>query len=181
MTRTRLPLRLLAGTLAAATLVAPVAQAASYRMAKVSPDRVVLVDPVAIWSSPDRTQREAYVISVQRSIVVGDPPVPGYVRTLQQFDCSAATVNWREFQAFSRSGALLVKRTNADAPPAPANRDFETLATYRMVCEDSPGDSVLQADSIAKAVIALMARWDAPPPAPLLPLPALPGVPAPRR
>lgn len=173
-----------AGLLALGGLSPTAAQAASYRMARVSPDRVILIDPVAIWTSPDRKQREAYVITVQRSIVVGDPPVPGYVRTLQQFDCAAGTVNWREFQAFSRSGAMLVKRTNTDAPPAPSTRDFETLAIYRMVCEDNQGDSVVAADSLAKVVIAVMSGWDPPPT--VLPLPVAPTAkpapkPAPKR
>ena len=95
--------RTFAATLALA-LAAGAAEARSYYIVQSGPDAWTVMDPEGIERLSDAV-RKAWVVRVQRNILTGDPPTPGYVRTLNEYDCEASRTRWREFSAFSRSGA----------------------------------------------------------------------------
>lgn len=105
--------------------------------------------------------RQAWTVRVQRNILTGDPPQPGYVRTLSEYDCILSRARWREFSAFSRSGGALISKRNPKPEWGPASESSETYSALNVVCHGA-GGAVVSADSIAKVVIGLMASWDPP-------------------
>lgn len=160
----RAPLRHLATTLCFAVCAfAMPAVARPFHMIRAGDDVFLLIDPASIEPQPDSTVRRAWVVSVQRSIVSGDFPQAGYVRTLTDYNCARRETHWRSFSAFARNGDLLVEKENPSTAWIPAISAPDILAAYRVVCEGGRGQSVLSADSLAKAVISLMSTWDATP------------------
>ena len=77
------------------------------------------------------------------------------------------------FTAFSRAGAPLLSRENAEPAWSDVTPTSGTLGEWRVACGYSAGDSAIEADSVAKVVIALMRAWD-PPPVIAPPKPAAP-------
>lgn len=160
-----------------AALAATPAAARIYYVIQSGADGWTVMDPEGIERVADSPVRKAWAVRVQRNILSGSPPQPGYVRTLTEYDCSAARTRWREFSAYSRSGALLVSKVNPNPEWGPADESYDTYAAYRVVCENSGGGgAVVSADSVAKVVIRLMGSWD-PPPAPLAPVLPPPAAP----
>ncbi len=168
--------RTLASTLAAGlalALAAGAAQARSFYIIQSGADAWTVMDPEGIERIGTGAQRRAWVVRVQRNILTGNPPTPGYVRTLTEYDCEANRTRWREFSAFSRSGALLVSKVNPNPEWGPADEASDTYAAHRVICEGGGGGSVVSAESVAKVVISLMGSWD-PPPTPYAPPSAQP-------
>jgi hypothetical protein len=161
-----------------AALTAAGAAARPYYIVQAGPDAWTVMDPQGI--ERDGAIRKAWAVHVQRNILSGNPPQPGYVRTLTEYDCDAERTRWREVFAFSRSGAQLAHTVNATPDWGPATDDSDVYAAYRVVCEGVGGGAVVSADSVAKVVIGLMGSWDAQatPAAPAVaPVPAKPGSP----
>jgi len=172
-------LRLPAAVAAATLLAAGAAEARIFYITQSGPDAWTVMDAGGIERTPGSPVRKAWAVRVQRNILSGDPPQPGYVRTLTEYDCSAQRTRWREFTAFSRAGGLLISKVNPQPEWGPADEAADTYAAYRVVCEGVGGGSVVSADSVAKVVINLMGSWD-PPPEPFAPItpavaPAVPG------
>src|SRR4051812_2211882 len=83
------------------------AQARTFYVIQSGHEAWTVMDPEGIERVGDGAVRKAWTVRVQRNILTGNPPTPGYVRTLHEYDCSQNRTRWREFSAFSRSGALL--------------------------------------------------------------------------
>ena len=114
--------------------------------------------------------RKAWVVRVQRNILTGNPPQPGYVRTLSEYDCDQSRTRWREFSAYSRSGASLISKRNPNPEWGPATEAGDIYSAFKVVCQGGGDGAVVSAESVAKVVISLMASWDRPP-APMTPVP----------
>lgn len=156
-------LRLATAALAAAVLLAPAAaEAKMFYVLQSGPDAWTVMDPDAIEKTPGSPIRKAWSVRVQRNILSGDPPQPGYVRTLTEYDCDTERTRWREFSAFSRAGGLLVNKVNPRPDWGSAIDAYDTYVGYRIICEGIGGGSVVSADSVAKIVINLMGSWDPP-------------------
>lgn len=146
-----------------AALAATPALARTFYVVQSSGDAWTVMDAQGIEPIAGTTFRKAWAVRVQRNILSGDPPQPGYVRTLTEYDCQQSRTRWREFTAFSRSGATLVSKVNPNPEWGPADEASDTYAAYRVVCEGVGGGAVVSADSVAKVVIGLMGAWDPPP------------------
>ncbi|OHB29130.1 MAG: hypothetical protein A2790_08785 [Phenylobacterium sp. RIFCSPHIGHO2_01_FULL_69_31] len=162
-------LRIFAAAAAATLLASSSAQAKIFYITQSGADAWTVMDASGIETTPGSPVRKAWAVRVQRNILSGNPPTPGYVRTLTEYDCDAQRTRWREFSAFSRSGGLLVSKVNPQPEWGPANEAADTYAAYRVVCEGVGGGAVVSADSVAKVVINLMSAWD-PPPEPFAPI-----------
>ena len=160
--------------LAAGILAASPAAARIYHIIQSGPDDWTVMDPGGVERVGNGAVRKAWVVRVQRNILSGNPAQPGYVRTLTEYDCAVGRTRWREFSAYSRSGAMLISKVNPNPEWGPADEASDTYSAYRVVCEGVGGGSVVAADSVAKVVIRLMGSWDPPaqPIAPVLPPPA---------
>ncbi|RAK63570.1 surface-adhesin E family protein [Phenylobacterium kunshanense] len=169
MSRIALALSSLIGL--AAVAAAGTAAARTYYVIQSGADSWTVMDPEGVERVGDGAVRRAWAVRVQRNILSGSPPEPGYVRTLTEYDCAAQRTRWREFSAFSRSGKLLVSKVNPNPEWGPAGESSDIYAGYRVICEGVGGGSVVAAESVAKIVIGLMGSWD-PPPAALAPAPA---------
>jgi len=164
----RLPLILACA--AAAAVVAPAAARAEVFVVLAStPDAVTLVDPATIQTLGPETVRRAWSVSVKRSLASGGPPQPGYIRTLNDYDCATRQVRWRTFQVYSRFGDLVMKQDNR-APDWTPTTDMEGAAGLRVVCDHAAGASVVSGSSMAQLVLSLMQGWD-PQPTPADPPP----------
>ena len=146
------------------------ASARTFYIIQSGPEAWTVMDPQGIESvSGSGVLRQAWAVRVQRNILTGNPPQPGYVRTLSEYDCDQSRVRWREFSAYSRSGSALISKRNPNPEWGPATEAGESYAAFKVVCQSVGGDAVVSADSIAKVVISLMASWD--PPLPLAVVP----------
>ncbi len=153
----------LGAVLAGLALTATPALARTFYVIQSSADAWTVMDAQGIEPVAGTAFRKAWAVRVQRNILSGDPPQPGYVRTLTEYDCQQNRTRWREFTAFSRSGATLVSKVNPNPEWGPADEASDTYAAYRVVCEGVGGGAVVSADSVAKVVISLMGAWDPPP------------------
>ena len=155
----------------ALALSAGAAAARSFYVVQSGPDAWTVMDPDGIERLDGGAVRKAWAVRVQRNILTGNPPTPGYVRTLSEYDCALNRTRWREFSAYSRSGALLVSKVNPNPEWGAAEEASDTYAAHRVVCEGGGGGAIVAAESVAKVVISLMGSWDAPAaaPAPLFP------------
>lgn len=168
-------LRLAAGA-AATLLVAAAAEARPFYVTQTNDDVWTVMDPQGIERTPGSPVRKAWAVRVQRNILTGDPPQPGYVRTLSEYDCDTRRTRWLEFTAYSRAGGMLINKVNPQPEWAPATAASDIYAAYRVVCEGVGGRAAVSADSVAKVVINLMGSWDSPL-TPLLPIaPAAPPI-----
>ena len=155
------------------------AQARSFLLLRAPGDARMIVDPAGIEQAPDTPVRRMWTVTVQRNILNETPPQPGYVRALNEYDCAAQKTRWKTFTAFSRAGAPLVSRDNKETAWSDVTPTSAALAEWRVACGHSSGDSAIEADSVAKVVIALMRAWD--PPTLALPPPTAQGkTPAPQ-
>lgn len=175
-------MRRIATLLVSLAVLAPAvtAEARTFYVIQSGADAWTVMDPEGVERIGDGAIRRAWSVRVQRNILTGNPPTPGYVRTLNEYDCTQSRTRWREFSAFSRSGGLLVSKVNPNPEWGPAEEAADMQAAQRVVCEGVGGGAVVSADTVAKVVISLMSAWD-PPPAPSAPpLPAVKTQPAPK-
>lgn len=160
----------------AATLAAgPAARAATFDVVRSGPDMVTLLDPSAVETLGDGRVRRAWSVSVQKNLVSGGAQQPGYVRTLNDYDCSAWMIRWRSFFVYSRFGDLMIHKDNETAAWAPIEGKLEAVASARIVCDGRQAGSVYAASTIGSLVLTLMQAWEATAPVP--PLAAAAGFP----
>lgn len=156
----------LAYLIAAVLMAASSAAARTFYVVRSGADAWTVMDAGGIEQVAGSPVRKAWSVTVQRNILsAGLPPQPGYVRTLNEYDCLANRTRWMTFSAFSRGGGLLVSRQNPAPDWGPAEEAGDMLSGYRVVCQGVGGGAVVAADSLAKVVISLMSAWDPPPPA----------------
>ncbi len=144
------------------------AGAAVYSVLQSTPDAVTVLDPAAIETVGATAVRRAWSVSVKRSLTTGGPQQPGYVRTLNEYDCVGRRIRWKTFQVFSRFGESVMKKDNADDEWNPAPDEGEGGRAVKVVCDGETGGSVVAAQSVSKLVITLMQTWDEAAPLPPL-------------
>lgn len=166
MTRRRLRLKF--AIACAALAAAPAVRAATFDVVRSAPDMVTLLDPAAVEKLGDGKVRRAWSVSVQKNLVSGGPQQPGYVRTLNEYDCAAWKIRWRSFFVYSRFGDLVIHKDNDDAGWTPIDGNFEAAAGARIVCDGHQAGSIYAASSIGSLVLSLMQAWDAAAPMPPL-------------
>ena len=147
---------------------APGAAAATFDVVRSGDGVVTLLDPAAIETVGQSQVRRAWSVSVQKNLVSDGPPQPGYVRTLNDYDCLQWKIRWRSFSVYSRFGALVLHKDNADPAWAPVEGNIEAMSAARIVCDGKAGEDVYAAPSIGRLVIGLMQAWDAAAPLPPL-------------
>jgi len=123
-------------------------------------DSWTVMDPAAVEKVAGGPIRRTYSVVVRRNLLNGGPPQPGYVRTLNEFDCEAYKVHWRTFTIYNRFGAVVVKQDNADPAFKPLERGSDEEAIFKTVCDGAGGGSVVSAPSLGLLVIGLMQGWD---------------------
>lgn len=133
---------------------------AIYYVIRRTEDAWTIFDPSAVEKVGGGPVRRAYSVTVRRNLLNGGPPQPGYVRTLNEYDCEARQFRWRTFTIYNRFGAVVVKQDNADAIFNPPDAGGEDAAILRVVCDGSGGGSVVAAPSMGRLVIGLMQSWD---------------------
>jgi hypothetical protein len=161
-------------TAAAAALSAAGARAAVFAVLQSSPDVVTVLDPNGIQTVGQTAVRRAWSVSVKRVLTEGGPQQPGYVRTLNEYDCVARQIRWRTFQVYSRFGDQVMKQDNRDDDWSPTPDAGEGAAAMKAVCDGSVGGSVISANSVSQLVLTLMQAWDAQAPLPPAQIPADP-------
>ncbi len=156
--------------LAAASLsYASGAEAAVYAVVRSEMDVVTVMDPGAIEVVPGSDNlRDAWSVSVQRNLVSGGPQQPGYVRTLNEYDCVARKIRWKSFFVYSRFGASLMHKDNDDPAWNDIAPNSEAEVSARIVCEHNNRWSAIAAQSLSQLVITLMQAWDEAAPLPPL-------------
>lgn len=152
---------------AMALLTASTGHAAVYTLVQSGADAVTVMDPAAI-ERLDGGLLRAWSVTVKRILVSGGPPQPGYVRTINDYDCQAHRLRWRSFTVYSRYGAQVLKQDNPDTAWGPTAGGGEGDAGLRVVCDGVGGGSVVAAQSVGQLVLGLMSAWDASAPMPPL-------------
>ncbi|MGZ3378440.1 MAG: hypothetical protein ACXU8S_17735, partial [Phenylobacterium sp.] len=93
----------------AAALGAPGwANATVFAVVDSTPDAVTVLDPNAVETIGQTAVRRAWSVSVKRVLASGGPQQPGYVRTLNEYNCVSHQLRWRTFQVYSRFGDLVI-------------------------------------------------------------------------
>jgi hypothetical protein len=150
-----------AKTAAGKTATPPAAPAATIvYVIRRTEDSWTVMDPAAVEKVAGGPIRRTYSVVVRRNLLNGGPPQPGYVRTLNEFDCEAYKVHWRTFTIYNRFGAVVVKQDNADPAFKPLERGSDEEAIFKTVCDGAGGGSVVSAPSLGLLVIGLMQGWD---------------------
>lgn len=157
---------ILACAFASALAAAQAARASVFAVLDSKPDVVTVLDPGAIQTVGQTAVRRAWSVSVKKVLTEGGPQQPGYVRTLNEYDCVARQVRWRTFQVYSRFGDLVMKKDNRDDDWNPAPDEGEGAAAMKAVCDGSVGGAVIAANSVSQLVLNLMQAWDEPAPLP---------------
>ncbi len=145
---------------AAAPVAPPVTASNGYFVIRRTDEAWTVMDPNAIERVDGGPLRRAYSVTVRRNLLNGGPPQPGYVRTLNEYDCEARRFRWRTFTIYNRFGAVVVKQDNADVTFGPPDLRGEDDISLRVVCDGAGGGSVVAAPSLGKLVIGLMQAWD---------------------
>jgi hypothetical protein len=146
---------------------APAAHAAVFAVIRSSDNEVVVLDPAGVETVEGSIKR-AWNVSIQKSLGSGGPQQPGYVRTLNEYDCRERRMRWRSLAIYSRFGAQILKKDNPDTAWNPASDGGEADAGLRVVCDGAAGGAVVSAPSVSKLVISLMQAWDEAAPLPPL-------------
>jgi hypothetical protein len=136
------------------------AQIVTFYVIRRTPEAWTVMDPATVEKVPGGSIRRAYSVTVRRNLLNGGPPQPGYVHTLNEYDCQARRLRWRSFTIYNRFGSTVVKQDNPDPAfvlPAPASEEETSLRT---VCDGSRGGSAVAAPSMGQLVIGLMQAWD---------------------
>jgi len=138
---------------------------------------VVLLDPAGV-ETVDGKYKRAWNVAVRKSLGSGGPPQPGYVRTLNEYDCGERRMRWKSLAIYSRFGALVLRKDNTDTAWNPASEGGEADSGLRVVCDGVAGGAVVSAPSVSKLVIGVMQAWDEAAPLPPLQTPDPPAAPA---
>jgi hypothetical protein len=146
------------------------AQAAVYAVVRATPDEVTVINPAGIEPA-DAGVRRAWSVTVKKSLVSGGPPQPGYVRTLNEYDCAQRRMRWTSFAAYSRFGALVMQKDNPDAAWTPADDLKDAQIGLVAVCDGGGRNGVVAAGSVSELVMALMRSFDEAQPLPPLQTP----------
>jgi hypothetical protein len=167
---------LLLALVCAALSGASAAEASVFAVVRSQPDAVTVIDPAAIEPVAGNSGlRRAWSVTVQKNLVSGGPQQPGYVRTLNEYDCAKRKIRWARFDVYSRFGASIIHKdndTNAWNDVAP---DSEADASIRLVCDHSNRWAAIASQSVSQLVLTLMRTWDeAAPMPPLQPVAAAP-------
>jgi len=157
---------------ASALSAADAARASVFAVLDSKPDVVTVLDPAAIQTVGQTPVRRAWSVSVKKVLTEGGPKQPGYVRTLNEYDCVARQVRWRTFQVYSRFGDLVMKQDNLDDDWNPTPDAGEGAAAMKAVCDGSVGGAVISASSVSQLVLNLMQAWDEQAPLPPAQIPA---------
>ena len=147
---------ILAGAAVGLLACAGAAHASIFAVLQSSPDVVTVLDPAGIKTIGQTAVRQAWSVSVKRVLTEGGPQQPGYVRTLNEYDCVARQIRWRTFQVYTRFGDLVMKQDNRDDDWNPTPDEGEGAAAMKAVCEGSVGGSVISANSVSQLVLTLM-------------------------
>jgi hypothetical protein len=166
---------------AAALVAAGAAHASVFAILESRPDVVTVLDPAAIQTVGQSAVRRAWSISVKKVLTEGGPQQPGYVRTLNEYDCVARQVRWRTFQVYSRFGDLVMKQDNRDDDWNPAPDEGQGAAAMKAVCDGSVGGAVISANTVSQLVLSLMQAWDEQAPLPPAQIPDPPKGKAPAK
>jgi hypothetical protein len=154
---------------AAGVLTASTAQAAVYAVVRYDMDVVTVMDPASVETVPGSDNlRRAWSVSVQRNLVSGGPQQPGYVRTLNEYDCATHKIRWTSFDVYSRFGASVMHKDNDDEAWNPILPGSEPEVSARLVCEHNNKWSAIASHSLSQLVMTLMQAWDATAPMPPL-------------
>ena len=164
-----LPLALWLGT-------APIVRAAVFSVITYREDEVTVLDPAAT-ETLDGGRRRAWSVTVRKALDVGATPQPGYIRTLNEYDCGLRQMRWVSFSAYSRFGRQLVKEDNADPVWKPATEAGPDLP---VVCSHVDAGGGIAAASLGQLVTSLVQAWDDATPLPPLQTPHVSGAPTPR-
>jgi hypothetical protein len=160
---------------AAAALMAPgAAWATAYSVLDSTPDAVTVVDPASAQTLGQTAVRQAWSITVKRVLTTGGPQQPGYVLTLNEYNCLSHQLRWRSFKAYSRFGDLVMKQDNPDPAWTPAPATGEGAYAMKAVCEGAGARSVISANSVSQLVLTLMQAWDSQAPLPPAQVPSDP-------
>jgi len=135
------------------------AKAAVFAVIRSSDNEVVVLDPAAIETVAGGVRR-AWNVSIQKNLGAGGPQQPGYVRTLNEYNCVERRMRWKSLAIYSRFGAQILKKDNPDTSWNPADGNAEAEAGVRVVCDGVGGGAVVSAPSVSKLVIGLMQTWD---------------------
>ncbi|WP_309603952.1 surface-adhesin E family protein [Phenylobacterium sp.] len=163
-------------TACAALIGGPPAHASLYAVTRSDADIVTVLNPQTVESLGGKLHR-AWDVSVHRSIVSGGPRQPGYVRTLNEYDCAGRRIRWRSLSVYSRFGVMILQKDNADPAWNPIDDGSEGDAALRVICDGAGRSGMVSASSVSQLVLALMRTWDEA--APLPPLqPTTPVTPA---
>lgn len=152
----------------AALSAAPGVRAATFDVVGRADGKVTLLDAAAVEKVGDGQVRRAWSVNVQKDLVSGGTAQPGYVRTLNEYDCTNWKVRWRSFSVYSRFGEMMLQKDNPDTAWTPIEGNLEAAASARIVCDGRRSVSVYTASSIGQLVVSLMQAWDATAPAPPL-------------
>jgi len=145
---------------AGAASTGPVTPPAIYYVVRRTEEAWTVMDPAAVEAVPGGSVKRSYSVTVRRNLLNGGPPQPGYVRTLNEYDCQTHKFRWRTFTIYNRFGAVVVKQDNAQTDFLALDRGSEEETTFRVICEGGGGGSVVAAPSLAQLVIGLMQAWD---------------------
>ena len=151
--------RLIVLTACVALFGAPAARASLYAVIRSDADVVSVLNPQTVESLGGKLHR-AWDVSVHRSIVSGGPQQPGYVRTLNEYDCAGRRIRWRSLTVYSRFGATILQKDNADAAWNPIDDGSEGDAALRVICDGAGRSGMVSAPSVSQLVLALMRTWD---------------------
>jgi surface-adhesin protein E len=161
--------RLILALTCAGAVCAPAARAAVYAVVRSEPGVVTVMDPAAVErvdGSP--SLRRAWSVSIQKVLISGGPQQPGYVRTLNEYDCAARKVRWKSFSVYSRFGAPVMQKDNGAEAWNTGAPGSEADAALRLVCDRSNRWSAIASQSISQLVLTQMQAWDAEAPLPPL-------------
>lgn len=151
----------------AALAGASTARAAVFAVVQSAPDAVTVIDPSTIETLETGLKR-AWSVSIRKALGAGGPPQPGYVRTLNEYDCGQRRIRWISLSIFTRFGQQLVQENNPSRDWKPAPRLGESDDGVRAVCDGVDELGEVSAPSVSKLVIGLMQTWDEAAPLPPL-------------
>jgi hypothetical protein len=158
----RVQLALISGAACLTLAASTPADAAAFLVINSTPDTWVLIDPSTVVRDPPGQHLTAWTVTVQRNLTNNAPPQPGYIRTLNDYDCGEWRLRWRSVLTYSRFGVLVMKKDNAFPEWAPVAGGGADDASLRVLCNGVGGGSVIAAGSIGQLVIGLMQAWDPP-------------------
>lgn len=162
--------------LAALCAAAGPTEAAVFRIVASDADSLTLIDPAATKFDSQTRLFSAWTVGVKRRLTDEESAQPGYVRTLNEYDCVQRQVRWRTVMVYSRFGQLVLQRDNSTPNWVSGYQGGGQDPNLRAVCDEATAGAI-SAPSLATLVIGMMASWDPPGPAAAATGPAL--IPAP--